>query len=110
MSEHSASRPLSAGLTREIAARFELRFFGIDVAVTAQGDCFVLDWNHLPHGVVGVPGFVDAVVDLVLERAGSRKRRRPAEQSESRGASAPVGAGECVGPKDGTYANAAPSI
>ena len=85
-----------AGLTRLIASRFELRLFGIDVAVTAEGSCYVLDWNHLPHGVVGVPGFVDAVVDLVLERAGSSKRRRTTERRDA-AAGAGTKIAECGG-------------
>jgi hypothetical protein len=65
-------------MVRKIASRFQLQLFGIDVAVTASGDCLVLDFNHLPRGVAG-PGLVDAMVDVVMQREASRsttKRRR----------------------------------
>ena len=67
------------GIVRAIACHCELHLFGIDVAVTRQGECLVVDFNHLPNGVAASTGFAAALADLISERAsltrGKRQRR-----------------------------------
>ena len=64
------------GIVLAIASHCGLHFFGIDVAITGQGECYVVDFNHLPNGVVSSSSFGDALADLVLERESLRRGKR----------------------------------
>lgn len=63
-------------MAQAIAHHCDLQLFGIDVAIDPNGDCFVVDLNHLPNGVTTSAGFADTLANLVAERARNVRPRQ----------------------------------